>query len=152
MMHIWIDADACPVQNEIMEVAKEYELSVTLVKSYSHFSTEKMPEYVDVVYVDKGADMADFKIMQLAKADDIIITQDYGLASLALGKKCHVMHHKGFLYTASNIDRLLAKRHAGQAARRAGQKTKGPKAFTAEDRQLFQAKFLQLLERLILRD
>lgn len=146
-MQILIDADACPVQPEIIETAAAYELPVTLVKSYSHFSPEEMPAHVNVVYVDKGADMADFKIMQLAAAGDIIITQDYGLASLALGKNCHVMHHKGFFYTSQNIDRLLAGRHANQAARRAGQKTKGPKAFTTEDRQLFLEKFRRFLER-----
>jgi uncharacterized protein YaiI (UPF0178 family) len=141
-MHIFVDADACPVQEEIMKIAVMYQLNVTLVKSISHFSMIENPDHVDVVYVDKGADMADFEIMKLAKKGDLIITQDYGLASLALGKGCHIMHHKGFMYTKHNIDRLLANRHAGQMARRAGQRTKGPKAFTGEDRENF-AQFLK---------
>ncbi|HLR54451.1 MAG TPA: YaiI/YqxD family protein [Pseudogracilibacillus sp.] len=136
-MNIIIDADACPVQTEIINIAQIYELPVTLVKSYAHYSSEALPSHVSVVYVDKGAEMADFKIIQLAKQSDLVITQDYGLASMALGKKCYVMHHTGFMYTAKNIDNLMARRHANQAARRAGYKTKGPKAFTAEDRSNF---------------
>lgn len=145
-MNIIIDADACPVQIEVIDIADKYELPVTLVKSYAHYSTETLPAHASVVYVDKGAEMADFKIVQLAKQDDLIITQDYGLASMALGKKCYVMHHTGFMYTAKNIDNLMARRHANQAARRAGYKTKGPKAFTAEDR----SKFARFFEKTIL--
>src|SRR5699024_3475751 len=140
--------DACPVQSEVIEIASEQGLPVTLVKSYSHYSIEEMPSHVDVVYVDKGADMADFKIIQLAQKGDFIITQDYGLASLALGKKCHVMHHKGFMYTKHNIDRLLSSRHANQLARRAGQRTKGPKAFTQEDRDTFAAFLTDMLRKI----
>src|SRR5690625_1764688 len=126
-MRILVDADACPVQDEIIDIAPNYDLSVILVKSYSHFSMKVLQENVEIVYVDKGADMADFEIMRLANKGDLIVTQDYGLASLAIGKGCHVMHHRGFMYTKHNIDRLLAKRHAGQMARKAGVRTKGPK-------------------------
>jgi len=136
---IFIDADAYTVQSEVIDIAGKHQHAVTLVKSYSHYSIQDLPSYVNVVYVDKGADMADFEILKLANKGDLIITQDYGLASLALGKKCHVMHHKGFMYTKHNIDRLLSSRHANQVARRAGHRTKGPKAFTQEDRELFTA-------------
>src|SRR5699024_3181110 len=83
-------------------------------KSYDHFSTEQLPAHVETFYVDKGADMADFEIVRRADKGDLIVTQDYGLASLLLGKGCHVMHHKGFMYTKHNIDRLLANRHYSQ--------------------------------------
>lgn len=148
-MNILVDADACPVQTEIINIASKYELPVTLVKSYAHYSTETLPEHVSVVYVDKGAEMADFKIVQLAKEADLVITQDYGLASMALGKKCYVMHHAGFMYTSGNIDNLLSRRHANQVARRGGYKTKGPKAFTDEDRTAFGNFFEKTISRLI---
>lgn len=148
-MRIFVDADACPVQNEIFQVAGQFDLKVTLVKSYDHFSMAELPDFVDVIYVDKGADMADYKIIQKVSRGDFVITQDYGLASLALGKKCHAMHHKGFMYTQHNIDKLLADRHRGQMMRRAGHKTKGPKALTEADKLQFTAKFTDILEKIL---
>lgn len=147
-MKIYIDADASPVQQEVIEIAGQYDLSVILVKSFSHFSNTPLPSHVSVQYVDKGAEMADFKIMAMVDKGDIIITQDYGLASMLLGKKCYVIHHKGFRYTEENIDPLLASRHASAQARRAGYKTKGPKAFTEEGRKKFSSALLHLLERI----
>ena len=148
-MNVYIDADASPVQQEVIQLAEQYQLSVILVKSFSHFSNASLPSHVSVQYVDKGAEMADFKIMSLVDQGDIIITQDYGLASMLLGKGCYVMHHKGFLYTEHNIDRLLSSRHASAQARRAGYRTKGPKAFTDEDREKFTDAFHHLLERVL---
>ncbi len=144
-MRIFIDADACPVQNEVISVAETYNLEVVIVKSFSHFSHDELPSFVETVYVDKGAEMADMKIMQLTKKEDIVITQDYGLASLCMGKGCIVLHHKGFEYTTENIDRLLTMRHAGQMARKAGHKTKGPKAFTEADKDKFKNALLNIL-------
>lgn len=132
-MNIYVDADACPVVNCIITVAKEENIPVILVKNYAHFSRQEDEDHVEVVYVDTGADVADFQIMKLAKKNDIVITQDYGLASLCLGKGCKVLHHKGFAYTHENIDQLLHSRHASAVARRGGQRTKGPKSFTTQD-------------------
>jgi len=92
--------------------------------------------------------MADYKIMSMVNRGDIVITQDYGLASVLLGKGCYVIHHKGFRYTENNIDRLLSSRHASAQARRAGFRTKGPKAFTSEDREAFSKAFIQLIEQI----
>lgn len=145
-MKILIDADASPVKQEVISLADAYGLEVVLVSSIAHYSNEAHPDFVQIVYVEKGADQADFKIVQLAKKGDIIITQDYGLASLLLPKGCHVMHHKGRLYTSDNIDQLLHNRHFSAMQRKSGQRTKGPKPFTQEDRQSFKTflnKFLQ---------
>ena len=60
---------------------------------------------METIYVDSGADAADYRIMQLAK-EDLIVTQDYGLASLALAKGCIVLHHKGYKYTNDNIEQF----------------------------------------------
>lgn len=136
-MDIYIDADACPVQKEAIYVAQKNDLKVFLVKSYAHFSTEILPNNVEVIYVDYGKDMADLAIIQKTERHDIVITQDYGLASLCLGKGCHVLHHKGFLYTENNIDQLLASRYASAKARKAGRRTKGPRPFTDEERNTF---------------
>lgn len=147
-MKIIIDADACPVKAEIIHLAGQYELDVVLVSSIAHYSFEEHPDFVKVVYVEKGADSADFKIVQLAKKGDIVVTQDYGLASLVLPKGCRVVHHKGYEYTSHNIDQLLQNRHIGALQRKSGLRTKGPKPFKEEDRQQFIQFFTDLLENM----
>jgi uncharacterized protein len=144
-MKIYVDADASPAKDIVISVAKVFTIRVVLVKSINHFSHDEEMEGVETVYVDTGADAADYRIMQLAEKGDLIITQDYGLASLGLGKGCLVLHHKGFAYTNKNIDQLLQTRHLSAKARRSGQRTKGPKPYTDEDRQ----KFRDLLENTI---
>ena len=148
-MKIIVDADASPVKNEIIEVAATFDLSVILVMSIAHYSFDDLPKHVESIYVEKGADRADFKIVQLTKKGDVIVTQDYGLASLLLPKGCRVVHHKGYEYTDENIDRLLETRHFSALQREAGLRTKGPSAFTEDDRKKFKLYFEQLIERII---
>jgi uncharacterized protein len=147
-MKVYVDADACPVKDVIIKESQKVNIPVILVKSFSHFSHSEDPNGVESIYVDTGADSVDYRIMLLAKSSDIIITQDYGLASLALGKGCIVLHHKGFQYSSKNIDELLNARHAHAKARRSGAKTKGPKAFTESDRQKFSDLFSKTLQQL----
>lgn len=136
-MKIFVDADACPVKDIIIEEAGKKAVPVILVTSISHFSLKEYPDWVETIYVDTGADAADYRIMKLAKKADIVVTQDYGLASLALAKGCYVLHHKGFAYTNDNIDQLLQSRYLSAKERRSGKHSKGPKALTEEDRQTF---------------
>lgn len=147
-MKIIVDADACPVKNEFIEVAKRYNLHVLLVMSIAHYSFNDLPEHVERIYVEKGADRADFKIIQLASAKDIVITQDYGLASLLLPKGCRVFHHQGYEYTKQRMDYLLERRHFSALRRQAGQRTKGPKAFTGEDRKKFKDSFEKFIQQI----
>lgn len=145
-MKIYVDADASPVKDIVCQTGQAFSIPVVLVKSFSHFSNAEELEGVKTVYVDEGADSADYRILQLAKEGDLIITQDYGLASLALGKKCTVLHHKGFQYTNKNIDQLLQTRHLSAKARKSGQRTKGPKPFTDEDRNRFHDLLVRTIE------
>jgi uncharacterized protein len=145
IMKVLVDADACPVKEIIIKESQPYQIPVVLVKSFSHFSNTKEEAHVKTVYVDAGADAADYRIMELAQKEDIIVTQDYGLASLALGKGCIVLHHKGFAYNTQNIDQLLTTRHLSAKARKSGIRTKGPKALTNDDREKFRALFCQTL-------
>jgi len=144
-LKIYVDADASPVQKEVIEIASETNLPVVLVKSFSHFSHAEDDPHVETIYVDKGADVADFEILKRVRKNDIVITQDYGLASLCMAKDCIVLHHKGFQYTNDNIDRLLSSRHENAMARRGGFRTKGPKPYSDEDR----TEFIKLLRFII---
>lgn len=136
-INIYVDADACPVKDIIILESTKAKVPVILVTSFSHFSNTEQPAGVKTIYVDSGADAADYRIMKLAAKGDIIVTQDYGLASLALAKGCIVLHHKGYRYTNENIDELLQSRYLSAMVRKSGKRTKGPKPFTDEDREKF---------------
>ncbi len=145
-MKIYVDADACPVKETIISIAANHNIEVILVKSFAHFSHNDEQAGVKTIYVDTGAEAADYRIMKLAQKNDMIITQDYGLASLGLAKGCTVLHHKGFEYSNDNIDQLLQTRYASAMARKSGKRTKGPKAYTTEDEKKFSQLLLKKLE------
>lgn len=146
-MKIYVDADACPVKDIIISEATRAEIPVILVTSFSHFSNAEQPAGVETIYVDSGADAADYRIMKLVQSEDIIVTQDYGLASLCLAKGCLVLHHIGFSYTNENIEQLLQTRYLSAMARKSGKRTKGPKPFTQEDRDQFRKLFKKSISR-----
>lgn len=147
MMKILVDADACPVKEIIIKQAQKFELKVLLVSSISHFSTKELPDGVERIWVDKGSDEADFKIMKLAYPKDIIVTQDYGLASILLPKKCRVLHHDGYEYTEKSIQKLVDGRHLSAQMRRqmSRSKVKSMDPFADES----QYDFEELLVRVI---
>lgn len=106
----------CPVKDVIISEARDAGIPVVLVTSFSHFSNIEQPSGVETIYVDSGADAADYRIMGLAKAGELIVTQDYGLASLALARGCIVLHHMGYRYANENIDELLQSRYLSAMA------------------------------------
>lgn len=142
-MRILVDADACPVKKEILRLAKEYHVPVTMVIDNSH---ELDDGYSTVITVDTGQDSADYKLISLTGPGDIVVTQDYGVASMALGKGAVALHQNGFCYTQDNIDQLLFERHLGQKLRRAGKRMPNPKRRTAADNEAFCKTLQTLLE------
>lgn len=147
MTQIIIDGDACPVVSSVIELTQETGLFVTIIRSFSHFSTQIDPEHVRTVYVDDGPESVDYKVVQLASSEDIVITQDYGLASLLLNKVKFVMHHKGFLFNDNNIQQLLDQRYINAQIRKQGGRHKGPPPFTRQDRQHFEHQFKLLIQQ-----
>lgn len=143
-MRIYVDADACPVKDVIVEVAESFNLDVIMISSLSHYGS--FIDGVEHIFVDNIPQAADIAIINRIEIGDIVITQDYGLASLVLKKGCYALHHTGKRYTSENIDHLLFKRHLAQKVRRSGGKTQGPKAFTKNDRESFR----QALTKLVL--
>ncbi|QLK85468.1 DUF188 domain-containing protein [Staphylococcus sp. 17KM0847] len=143
---ILIDGDACPVIDDIIRIAAGYDISVFIFRSYDHFSYQDYPSYVTLQYIDGGRDAVDFSLLQYATTTDLVVTQDYGLASLVLNQAHTVFHHNGFLYTHDNIDTLLLQRFYSQQTRRKTKRhLKGPKPFTDETRQRFCVKLIQIL-------
>ncbi|WP_145372944.1 YaiI/YqxD family protein [Staphylococcus cohnii] len=150
MTQVIIDGDACPVTNSVVELTQGASIFVTVVRSFSHFSSKVQPDHVNIIYVDDGPDAVDYKIVKITQSEDIVITQDYGLASLLLNKAKVVMHHKGFVFNQNNINTLLEQRHASAQFRKSGGRTKGPSAFTADDIAIFEQNFLSIINDLSL--
>lgn len=143
-MRIIVDADACPVKNIIVRIAKEHNIEVVMVVDTSHIISDG---YSTVFTVDKGADSADIYLINLAKREDIVVTQDYGVAALALGKGCSAVNQNGLIYDASNIDSLLLARHIGKKIRRSGGKINSVPKRTADDDKKFEEAFLKLVKK-----
>ena len=143
-MQIYVDADACPVVDIVEKIAKKYQISVTLLCDTNHILTSG---YSEVVVVGAGADAVDYKLISLCHRGDIVVSQDYGVAAMALGKGAYAIHQSGKWYTDENIDQMLMERHLNKKARRASQKKhfKGPKKRTGEDDE----RFAQSFERMV---
>ena len=141
-MQILVDADACPVKQIIVRLAKQNKIPVTMLIDTSH---ELDDGYSTVITVDKQADSVDYALMGLLTRDDIVVTQDFGLAAMVLGKGAKAVNQNGMVYTNDNIDKLLLERHIGQKVRRSGGRTKGPNKRTDEDNARFEAVFKKML-------
>ena len=114
-MQIFVDADACPVVDIVEEIAQKYNIPVTLLCDTNHVLYS---EYSDVIVVGAGADAVDYKLISLCHKGDIVVSQDYGVAAMALGKGAFAIHQSGKLYTDENIDRMLMERHINKEARK----------------------------------
>lgn len=145
---IWIDADACPVVRQVEEIAKEYDIDITLLCDTNHFLQS---DYSQVVVIGAGTDAVDFALVSRCKKGDVVVTQDYGVAAMVLGKGAHPIHQSGRWYTNDNMDQLLLERHLSQKARRSNSKYrgKGPKKRTSEDNDAFKESFVRLLQELL---
>ena len=143
-MRIFVDADACPVVRIVEKIAEKYEVPVTLLCDTNHVLAS---DYSEVMIVGAGADAVDFKLISLCHPGDIVVTQDYGVAAMALGKKAYAIHQSGKWYTDENIDQMLMERHLAKKARRGSSKNhlKGPRKRTAEDDERFAESFEKLL-------
>ena len=147
-MHIYVDADACPVIGIVERIAKSHNIAVTLLCDTNHYLTS---DYSEVVYVGAGADAVDFKLISLCKKGDLVVTQDYGVAAMALSKGAYAIHQSGKWYTNENIDLMLMERHISKKARRASSKNhmKGPRKRSDKDDLNFEASFERLVEKLL---
>ena len=142
-MQILVDADACPVKELILQEAERRNIPVTMVTDTNHVIAGG---YAAVVTVDQGADSVDIALANLAQHGDIVVTQDYGVAALALGKGARALNQNGLVYNAGNMDALLFSRYVGKKVRRAGGRTKGPAKRTAADDAAFVRALVRLLE------
>ena len=142
-LHIYIDADACPVKEEVYRVARRYALPVTLVAN----KPQRVPEdeSIQLVVVREGLDAADDWIAEHAGATDIVITADIPLAARCLRNGARVIGTTGRPFTEDNVGAALATREILSELRGAGEYTAGPPPFEKSDR----SRFLQALDTAI---
>jgi len=148
MTTLFIDADACPVTRDAIAIARAHGVQVTLVGN----ETQNLGRYtdragVDAIQVSAGADAADFAIIEQLSADDVVVTQDTGLAAMVLGKGAAAVGPRGRIFHLATIDAEMEVRHAEQRLRRAGGRTRGPSVFTEEDREHFRDSLERLLRQ-----
>lgn len=147
-MKIIVDADACPVMDEVVEVASEFNVPVWFVADYSHYLGFESP-LVEVKLVDKARDSVDLYIINNADAGDIVVTQDIGLAGILTGKRVYVLSPTGRIFSPKKIETLLERRHLHRKLRQAGVRLKGgTSSFSKEDRSRFTKALTSLLRRL----
>src|SRR5512133_2895536 len=121
MTTLFIDADACPVTREALSIARAHKIAVVLVAN----ATQNLGRYADrtgveCIGVSGGRDAADFAIVERLQPGDVVVTQDLGLAAMALGRGATSMSPRGRVHSAATIDAELAVRHAEQKHRRSG--------------------------------
>ncbi|MRX71295.1 YaiI/YqxD family protein [Bacillus lacus] len=134
-MKIFVDADACPVKEEILQAAGEHHLPVIFVASYNHLANPSLGG--EWVYVDTGREAADLYIANHTSSGDLVVTQDIGLAGLLLRKNVTIITPRGKQYTESNIDSALQYRYLAAKERSLGNHSKGPKKLTDKDKMNF---------------
>lgn len=144
-MKILIDADACPVVDITVDTASEFGIECYIVCDTAHFIER---ENAVTVTVEKGSDSADFKIANMISENDIIVTQDYGLAAMCLSKKGVPLNQNGLVFTDKNIEKLLYTRYVSKKIRVAGGRTKGPSKRTREQDEDFKKSLRSVIEKL----
>jgi hypothetical protein len=142
-MRVLVDADACPVKDIIEKTAQEWNLEVIMFCNPNH-SIES--SYARVIMVDFAPEAVDLAIINRTRAGDIVVTQDYGLASLVLAKRAQAIHPDGKIYDPGNINALLTQRYLNARARRAGVRISGPSKRSPAQDQCFTKNFIKLLQ------
>ena len=152
MIALFIDADACPVKQEVYRVAERHAqkgtaLKVFVVSNSPIAMPRDMGDLLERVVVGSGMDEADNWIAERAGVGDIVITADVPLASRAVKAGANVIAPNGRPFTADSIGMTLATRNLMDSLRSAGEITGGPKPFSARDR----SSFLSALDQAIVR-
>lgn len=144
MLQLIVDADACPrgALDTMRRLQREYGYRLVTVASFNHNI-----EGTDHVVVGDGPDEADLAVANRTKAGDIVVTQDWGLAALILGKGATCLSPGGHVYTQDRIEFQLDERHVKEKHRRGGGRTKGPRARTDADDHRFERALRGLLEQ-----
>lgn len=142
-MKLLIDADGCPVVDIAVHLCRKHQISCLLLCDTAHTMNR---DGAQTLVFDKGADSVDFALANRVQSGDIVVTQDYGLASMCLAKGARVLHQDGWQYTEYNIQALLFQRHESGKYRRSGGRVKGPRKRTKQQDKDFETALQTLLQ------
>lgn len=142
-MKLLIDADGCPVVDIAIRLCKQWALPCLVLCDTAH---EFHRDGAETLVFGKGADSVDYALVNRVLPGDIVVTQDYGLASMCLARKARVLHQDGWEYTLDNIDALLLVRHDSRKHRAAGNRMKGPKKRTTQQDNAFSQALSKLIQ------
>lgn len=143
-MRILIDGDGCPIIDETIKISSSYNFECLILCDTSH-SFEK--DGAKTLTFSKGADSVDFALVNILKKNDIVVTQDYGLAAMCLARNALPINQDGMEYTAENIDSLLLARHTAKKIRSSGKRLKGPKKRTKDQNKVFEDRLKKLIQK-----
>lgn len=149
MATLFIDADACPVTREAIAIGRRRGLGAVVVAN----SSQNLERYaskpgVEAICVSSGRDAADFAVVERLSPGDVVVTQDIGLAAMAIGRGAGAISPRGRIFHLATIDAELAVRHAEAKLRRAGGRHGGPPKFDEEDREHFGEQLERLLTQM----
>ncbi len=142
-MTVLIDADGCPVTDIAIRLCRNFKVPCMLLCDTAH---EFHRDGADTVVFDKGPDSVDFALVNRVSKGDLVITQDYGLASMCLARGCRVLHQDGWAYTVDNIDALLLVRHESRKHRASGGRFKAPKKRSSQQDAAFEKAMFSILQ------
>lgn len=142
-MTVLCDADGCPVVDIAVSVCASFRIPCRILCDTAH---EIHRGGAETLIFDKGADSVDYALVNRVSPGDLVITQDYGLASMCLARGARVLHQDGWEYTAANIDALLFSRHESRKFRASGGRTKGPKKRAEVQNQSFRDAITAILQ------
>ncbi len=142
MPTVLIDADGCPVVDLTIRICRSRQIPVLILCDTAH---QIQRDGAQTLVFDKGADSVDFALVNRVCPGDIVVTQDYGLASMCLARRARVLNQNGLEYTGENIDFLLVRRHENKKLLRSGKHPKGPARRTREQDNAF----AQTLEKML---
>ena len=142
-MKVLVDADGCPVVDIVIRICRKSDIPCLLLCDTAH---EFHRDGAETMVFDKGADSVDYALVSRIHPGDIVITQDYGLASMCLAMQAKVLHQDGWEYTRDNIDALLLVRHNSRKIRAAGGRIKGSKKRSSSQNIAFEAAFSHMLQ------
>ena len=146
-LKILVDADACPVKEIIEDIAIKLEIAVLMLIDTSHILHS---EYSQVISVSQAPDAVDFALINRTDKGDIVVTQDYGVAAMALGKGAYAIHHNGKIYTDYNIDIMLMERDYAKKLRQSGKRVRGHNKKRTRDQDLQFAEAFEMLCKRVL--
>ncbi|MCA0982719.1 DUF188 domain-containing protein [Halobacillus yeomjeoni] len=140
---LWVDADSCPVQEEIMQVGSSYGIAPRFIATVNHYSIDK--EKQNWTFLDHGSQNVDLYIMNHVKKNDIVITQDLSLAVLLTAKGVYVLTPRGTLVKEEDANTIMQNKHIRQQTMKKNKKWKGPSSFSDKDREKFQTTLQKIL-------